>query len=197
MRPVAPEIGFRPVDLDNISDRAALTDFLTGEDWPFHFHRRPDRPLIEQWIADGAYALPENAAFWILRGAQTVGLMHLTDLQDVDDGEPLLNLRITAAPRDRGIGTAAVRWLCGYAFQRWPTLARIGAETRVDNLAMRRVLRRCGFVKEAHRRLAWHSASNSADGARHDAIGYGLLRHDWAGGTATPVNWDDESTGGA
>jgi RimJ/RimL family protein N-acetyltransferase len=193
MHPAAPEIGVRSVDLDNFGDRAALTDFVTGEDWPFHFHRRPDHRLVEEWIADGAYAPPENAAFWILRAAQTVGLMHLTDLQDIDDGEPLLNLRITAAARDRGIGTAAVRWLCGYAFDRWPTLARIGAETRVDNLAMRRVLHRCGFVKEAHRRLAWHSA----DGTRHDAIGYGLLRHDWNTATATPVNWDDEPLRGA
>jgi hypothetical protein len=35
----------------------------------------------------------------------------------------------------------------------------------------------------------WQAAS--ADGARHDCIGYALLRADWERGMVTPVPWDD------
>ena len=64
---------------------------------------------------------------------------------------------------------------------------RIEAATRQDNAAMRAVLRRCGFVKEAHHRDAWPAP----DGALRDTVIYALLRRDHESGTTTPVVWDD------
>jgi RimJ/RimL family protein N-acetyltransferase len=52
---------------------------------------------------------------------------------------------------------------------------------------MRIVLRRNGYVKEAHYRQAWPGQ----DGSRHDGIGYAIHRSDWRSGTTTPVHWDD------
>jgi hypothetical protein len=62
------------------------------------------------------------------------------------------------------------------------------AQTRRDNLAMRAVLRRCGYVKEAQYRRAWRAQ----DGAVHDGIGQALPREDRERGTTTPVDWDGE-----
>ena len=82
--------------------------------------------------------------------------------------------------------TATVRWLAGEVFGGWPGVRRIEAQTRRDNLAMRTVLRRCGYVQEAVHRRAWPDQ----DGTFHDGIGYALLREDWERGTTTPVDWD-------
>ena len=94
---------------------------------------------------------------------------------------------VTAADRD-----ALARFLSQY---RWPFHARARlhprrgeAQTRRDNVAMRTVLRRCGYVKEAHYRRGWPDQ----DGVVHDGIGYALLREDWERGTTTPVDWDGE-----
>ena len=48
---------------------------------------------------------------------------------------------------------------------------------------MQRVLERCGYVREAHHRQAWHGP----DGTVHDAFGYAILRQDWLSGNTTPV----------
>jgi RimJ/RimL family protein N-acetyltransferase len=79
-----------------------------------------------------------------------------------------------------------VRWLAGEVFGGWPGVRRIEAQTRRDNLAMRAVLGRCGYVQEAVYRRAWPDR----DGMYHDGIGYALLREDWELGTTTPVDWD-------
>lgn len=54
---------------------------------------------------------------------------------------------------------------------------------------MRRVLRRCGYVKEAHYRDGWPGA----EGEVHDAVGYAVLRTDWSTGAVTLPEWDDEA----
>lgn len=55
---------------------------------------------------------------------------------------------------------------------------------------MRRVLRACGYVKEAHYRDAWHTVEE-AD-VWLDGVAYAILRRDWLNDTTTPVRWDDE-----
>lgn len=179
-----PALTYHPV---TERDGAALVDFLTAEDWPFHYHLRPPLALVREWIDGGHFLEPQSLHLWVLQGAQRIGLVGLLDLEDIDDGEPELGLRITAPARGRGVGTAAVRFLCAHAFDRWPQLERIFAKTRADNIAMRRVLVRCGFAKEMRARRAWHSDG----GARFDSLGYGLLRADWERGVVTPVPWND------
>jgi hypothetical protein len=44
-----------------------------------------------------------------------------------------------------------------------------------------------GWAKESHWRRSWPSA----DGLRHDAGGYGVLRTDHLSGEVTPVAWTD------
>jgi RimJ/RimL family protein N-acetyltransferase len=153
-----------------------LVTFLTGDEWPFHVMRRLDEAAVRARAASGAY----DQAFWVLDGASRAGLVRLMDL---DDGTPLFDLRVRATARGRGAGTAAVRWLTAHVFTHYTT-NRIEGTTRQDNLAMRRIFERTGYVKEAHYREAWPSG----DGVR-DSVGYAILRRDWLRGTTTPVIW--------
>lgn len=61
----------------------------------------------------------------------------------------MFDIRISQAHRCTGVGTGTVRWLTEYVFTS-RSCTRIEATTRQDNMAMRRVLLRCGYAKEAH-----------------------------------------------
>lgn len=119
---------------------------------------------------------------------ERVGLIRLYDLDDVDDGYPLFDLRIRATYRGQGIGKQAVQWLTRYLFETWPQLERIAGTTRHDNQAMWQVFRHCGYAKEGHFRQDW----NGSDGKQYDTIQYAILREDWVNQTITPVLWPDE-----
>jgi RimJ/RimL family protein N-acetyltransferase len=174
---------YRPV---TGADHEALARFLSEHPWPFHTRARLSSAeaaeLVAGWDLDG----PGERAWWLERDGQVVGLLRVEDL---DGGwDPSWDLRIAEGHRGAGVGTAAVHWLAGQVFGGWPGVRRIEAQTRRDNLAMRTVLRRCGYVKEAHYRRGWPAQ----DGVIHDGIGYALLREDWERGTTTPVDWDGD-----
>lgn len=174
---------FSTAPLDLPADAEHLADFLTCQPWPFHVRERWTREQALTSAANGSWTGPHTQTHWLLADGERTGLVRF---DDVDDGTPLFDLRIDAAHRGRGLGTAAVRWLSAHLFERDAQLQRIEATTRADNSAMRAVLQRCGFVKESHWRATWPDQS----GRLLDGIGYGLLRADWVSGTTTPVRWD-------
>jgi RimJ/RimL family protein N-acetyltransferase len=178
-----PEPTYRPL---TGADRDELARFLGEHRWPFHVRERVGpaeaAEMVVAWDLDGG----DSRAWWLELDGQVVGLLRVEDLDTW--GDPSWDLRIAEGHRGAGIGTAAVRWLAGEVFGGWPGVGRIEAQTRRDNLAMRAVLRRCGYVKEAHYRRAWPDQH----GAVHDGIGYALLRQDWERGTTTPVDWNGD-----
>jgi RimJ/RimL family protein N-acetyltransferase len=117
------------------------------------------------------------ATFWMIEGDDRVGPIRLLDLYDLADGSPLFDLRIAGSHRGRGLGRGAVDWLTGYLFTTYPTLLRIEATTRGDNLAMHAVFARCGYRQEGRLLEAW----TSADGTRHDTLIYAILRREHQG----------------
>jgi RimJ/RimL family protein N-acetyltransferase len=161
------------------AERDVLLRFLTAEEWPFHVRPKLAPDDVRDRFEKGEF----TDAFWIVDDGAKTGLVRLMEL---DDGAPQFDLRIAAAARGRGLGEATVRWLTEHVFTNYAT-NRIEATTRDDNHAMRRVLTKTGYVKEAHYRDAWPAA-----GGPHDSIGYAILRRDWQTGTTTPVNWADE-----
>jgi [ribosomal protein S5]-alanine N-acetyltransferase len=78
--------------------------------------------------------------------------------------------------RGRGLATAAVRLIAGWAFGELE-LARLAMFVEPDNVASRRVAERCGFVREG--RLRSHGEGRA--GGRVDSIVYGLLPGELAG----------------
>lgn len=114
-----------------------------------------------------------------------------TVLEDIEGiargGAPLFDLRLGERFRGSGLGEPVVRALTDYVFEKYPTLRRFEGQTREDNIAMRKVFVRSGWVKEAHYRQAWPIAGAGPKAS----IAYGVLRRDWETGTITPVDWDD------
>lgn len=181
------EISFEPILFPD--DRDRLVTFLTSEEWPFHVNSRLSQDKVFEMIEEGTFDGSNHESFWILgEFKKEIGFIRLFDLEDVDDGYPLFDLRIRAKYRGRGWGKTAVQWLTRYLFEKHPKLERIVGTTRVDNTAMRRTFRSSGYVKEGHYRKDW----SSLNGESFDTVKYGILREDWVSGTITPVRWNDE-----
>ncbi|GAA2048315.1 GNAT family N-acetyltransferase [Leifsonia soli] len=178
-------VSLRPLDPYG-PDREALVSFLTGNDFPFHVVTRPDRAAVLAAIDAGAYGDDDHEAFWLEGpGGERIGTVRLEDLSDPT---PLVDLRIDGRARGRGLGTLALRATTDHVFGTRADVDRLEGQTREDNVAMRRVFLRCGWVKEAHYREAWPVAG----GRPVASVAYAILRHDWREGTTTPVPWDDE-----
>jgi len=169
------------------TDAEHLIDFITSDTWPYFVYPRPSRELVQQWIDEGSYNGDANRVFWVLVDDQRAGILRLHDL---DDDTPMIDIRLHSAYRRQGIGEQALRWCTGYVFTTMPNVTRFEGQTRQDNIAMRKLFRRCGFVKEAHYRQAWPGAEDTM----FDGISYGILRQDWAEQKVTPVHWNDEPT---
>ncbi len=164
-----------------------LAQLLSGEQWPFHSGPPTTPAAVLEQVAAGHYDGETTRTWWVVRDGERVGVVRAWD---VGDGTPLFDLRLRAAARGRGAGGEVVRLVTRALFEDQPDLARIEATTRQDNAAMRRALRRGGYVKEAHYRQDWPGQ----DGTPHDAVGYAILRRDWSTGSTTPVDWHDEPT---
>lgn len=178
---------FSPVSIPKDVD--LLVDFLTNEEWPYHVNSRLSESKVKEMIKEGYFDGSNQESFWILNEEpRKIGFVRLFDLEDIDDGYPLFDLRLLSGFRGRGIGQEAVRWLTKYLFEKHPKLDRIIGTTRVDNLAMRKTFRRCGYLKEGHYRKDWMTIT----GEKFDTVKYGILRDDWLTGKSTPVNWNDE-----
>lgn len=152
-------------------DREPLLSLLCENAWPFHANPQP----TADDVADMAIRTSDVDSFWIVVDDDLVGLVRLLDLDDLEHGSPLFDIRIATSHRGQGLGTIAVRWLTTHLFTEHPLLHRIEATTRVDNLAMQRVFDRCGYRREGELRDAWLSA----DGSRSDTLIYGITRPEW------------------
>ncbi len=171
-------------------EREVLADFLWGHPWPYHSGGQIAREKIFQKMDEGAFSSPDTQTFWIIAESdKRIGFIKLFDLDDVEDGSPLFDLRIIPEFRGQGVGKQAVTWLTRYLFETYPVLNRIEGTTRVDNLAMRKVFVKCSYAKEGHIRKSW----SEENGTKFDTVIYGILRDDWENKTVTPMNWHDES----
>ena len=140
---------------------------------PFH---GVSRPSPTEAAAVGVSA-EDVLTFWIRDRGKTVGMVRLFDLDDLDVGSPLFDLRIAEGHRGRGLGRQAVHWLTDHLFTTFAMLHRIEATTRDDNLAMQAVFAHCGYRLEGRLLEAWRNT----DGTRHDTLTYAILRREWAG----------------
>jgi len=172
------------------AEAEALADWLLSEPWPFHVQSQVNRQDVLARIAKGHFSGDAHQSFWLASPQELyAGFLRLFDLDDIaDGGYPMFDLRLRSACRGQGLGEQALKWLTRYVFETWPELDRIAGSTRADNLPMRRVFRKCGYVKEGHYRQDWPAA----DGQLLDTVHYAILRADWLSNTTTPVHWLDE-----
>lgn len=165
------------------ADRRALVAFLTGNAFPFHLNGRPTAEEIERRIDEGAYRNEAQRSFWLVDGEE--GRVGFVRLEDLGDPVPLFDLRLGEAYRGRGFGTRALRAVTSHVFGTMPAVNRFEGQTREDNVGMRRVFLRCGWLMEGYYREAWPVEA----GAPLASIAYGILRRDWERGETTPIDW--------
>lgn len=153
-------------------DAVAAVEFLASNEWPYH--GRPN--LSRDQAAEVRLVGDDIVSFWVKAGSEAIGLIRVFDLEDLEVGSPLLDIRIAAARRGHGVGTAAVSWVADHLFTTYGELHRIEATTRHDNVPMQRVFARCGFRLEGRMLEAW----TNADGSRADTWTYAILRREWS-----------------
>ena len=91
--------------LAGTADARSAHLFLAANDWPYHGVPR----LTAEDAAEVPLESDDVASFWIRDRDELVGLIRLLDLNDVDDGSPLFDLRI--ATRHRGAESGGLRWI--------------------------------------------------------------------------------------
>lgn len=171
------------------SKKDRLLEFLSTGYWPFHSTPKISKEKLEKQFSDGYFNGEGKRTFLILESDQEIiGVMRLFDLGSgsEDDETPLFDIKIKEEFRGKGIGKHALKWLTDLVFTEYPNKQRFEATTRIDNNAMRKVFEHCGFVKEAHYRLAWPDEN----GNMYDCTGYAILRQDWQNETKTPVEFE-------
>ena len=167
----APTLRLR-FDPVQANDAERLVTFLASSDWPYHQERRAESSAVRARLQAGYFFGDETRSFWIVDdGDELLGLARVFDLQDVT---PLFDLRLGEPRRGQGAGTLALRGLTTWIFSERAELERFGGYTRHDNLAMRRVFEKCGFLQEAQHRRAWRVTG----GESVDAVGYAILREE-------------------
>lgn len=177
-----PALTLRTIERPRDDD--AFVAFLSTHEFPFHVQTRPTAEDARARLASGIIDGPGALGCWVLADGEAVGIVMLEDLED---DTAMIDLRLAADARGRGVGTAVLPAIVTEVFGQFPSVRRLEGQTREDNVAMRRAFRRAGWVKEAHFREGWPVAGGPALGS----VAYAVLRSDWLSGTTTPVPWDD------
>lgn len=165
------------------ADIEALAAWFPLHEWPYHARSRVDAAWVREQAGNGYFFGAGTVAFWAVADDSTrVGVVRVFELSDTT---PLLDVRIGAAARRQGFGTEALTWITTFVFEGFSEAHRLGGYTRADNLPMRRLFEKCGYVQEARHRQAWRVGGT----LYADAVGYAALRSDWVSRTTTPVHW--------
>lgn len=163
-----------------------LAAWLASDTWPNFTNSKPSYDVAIGWVERGVFHGDGRKTFWIVRDRHhKVGLIQLYDL---NDSTAMFDLRINTQYRGMGIGRQAVAFLTSYVFTTFRRVTRIEANTRVDNVAMQKVLLASGYVKEAHYRAGWHYEDDPSRWI--DAVAYAILRYDWMHNLTSPVPWE-------
>ncbi len=181
-------ISLTRVDPSDADDRAALTGFLSTNVFPFHVRAQPTVAQVDDAVRAGAWDGDDIETLWV--DDDTDGRIGVLRLDDLDDATAMIDLRLAEGARGRGHGSAVLRIAADHVFSQYPAVIRFEGQTREDNVAMRRVFERCGWVLEAHYRDGWPVEG----GEPLASVAYSVLRRDWASGTTTPVPRGPEVT---
>lgn len=178
------KLNFRKIEKRESED---IADWLSSDSWPYFLGHTPTKAEVLKRIDEGSFFGEGDLSFWALNSeGEKIAFIELNQL---DDLAPMFSLRFKSEYRGKGFGKPTVDWLTRYVFENFPEIRRIEAQTREDNIRMRKLFNKCGYVKEAYYRFA----SPTEDGGRVASVAYGILREDWELGKLTKVQWDKDS----
>lgn len=164
-----------------------LADWLASDTWPFFLGCTPTKAEVLKRIEDGAFFGEGELNFWVLD--QYDNKVGLIELYELDDLAPMFSLRFKSEYRGKKLGPPTLEWITSFVFENYPEIRRVEGQTREDNIPMRKVFNKAGYIKEAYYRMA----SPTEDGGRVASIAYGILREDWIMKKVTPVQWVSDS----
>lgn len=151
---------FRPSDLQ------VINVFIEQHKWPYHREGSQKNFSLDQLTK-------ETKTILAFEREVLVGYIRITDF--VDGETPLFDVRIAEQCRGKGVGTKLVKEATNTVFKELPHTIRFEATTRIDNEAMKNVLKYLGWTQEAHYRKGWQTS----DTEYMDALGYAILREEW------------------
>ena len=124
-----------------------IANWLSSDHWPYFLGHTPTKEEVLKRIEDGNFFGEGELNFWVLTEAkEKIGFIELYQL---DDLAPMFSVRFKSQHRGKGYGQPTVKWLTQYVFENFPETRRIEAQTREDNIPMRKLFNKCGYVKEA------------------------------------------------
>lgn len=103
-------------------------------------------------IEEGDYFGEGDLNFWIQ--TENKELVGLFEIYQLDDLAPMFSIRFKSSFRGKGLGKKVLDWLTQIIFENYSDKRRIEGQTREDDIPMRRVFNRSGYVKEAYYRMA-------------------------------------------
>lgn len=178
------ELKFKKIEK---SDSESLAIWLSNDKWPYFLGHTQTKEEVLKRIEEGSFFSDGDLNFWIQDSNEE--LVGLIEIYQLDDLAPMFSIRFKSKFRGMGLGKPALDWLTRYIFENYPDKRRIEGQTREDNIPMRKVFNKCGYVKEAY----YRQASPTESGGRVASIAYGVLREDWQSNSITPVQWERDS----
>jgi|GEM_PF-198175 len=189
--------GEQSVDVTTVSFKQFLLEeseeiaqLLSSDNWPYYIYSNPTTEQVIEWVKNGKFVSEERQTFWvILNGKEKMGMIRISGLRDPLPYAPQMDVRIKSQYRGKGVGKMMLSWLTDHIFTTMPEKIRIEGYTRQGNVAMRKVFRKCGYVKEGYYRRRKNQVQKDLC---YDIIGYGITRDDWEQKKITPVDWYDK-----
>lgn len=88
------------------SDREALIEFFTSNDFPFHVRSGPwTRVQVEDHIEAGVFCNDDTAAYWL--DDEVMGRVGFLRFEDLQDDTAMFDLRLGREFRGRGLRDSA------------------------------------------------------------------------------------------
>lgn len=78
--------------------------FLSAYDWPFHINPKPTVEQARNHLSEA----PDTRTLFVCLDGVNIALLPLLELEDIDDGCPVFDLRIAPSYRGRGFGKKCI-----------------------------------------------------------------------------------------
>jgi RimJ/RimL family protein N-acetyltransferase len=130
---------------------------------------------LAEELEAGGWATDDQWGWAVLADGEPAGF---AVVRDISSGDAVIDLRVSAAHRGRGVGREVLRQLADHHFAEHPELPRLSGRTHEQNVPMQRAFNAAGFRMEAR----YRDSFSLSGGAPASEWGYALTRADWQAG---------------
>ncbi|MDO8569680.1 MAG: GNAT family protein [bacterium] len=159
-----------------IKDLKELHELLTSNRWEFFLD-----PVIDERglkIRDEKYFSSDTNQTLVYRDnhEKLLGYIHFDKIENTSIDAPSFTVCVDKSMRGKRIGKDLVKKGVTYIFDKYNNIRRIYAQTREDNIPMKKTFESLGFRQEARYKKEWEIR---ATGEYVDTLGYAILREEF------------------